>query len=74
MTHPIEISMTAERETPGTWRFRSDEPNAAVLLLYVRKDGFAGAPVPKKIVVTIVADDASVTNSTASDVAASITP
>jgi hypothetical protein len=63
VTDPLEISMTQERETKGTWRFRSEEPDAAVLLLYVRKDGFAGAPVPRKIVVTIAADDVQVETS-----------
>ena len=54
----IEVPMTQEKETLGTFRFRSDEPTAAILILYIRKAGFvAGAPVPKKVVVTIDAPD-----------------
>jgi hypothetical protein len=61
MMRPIEIRATKEKETPGTWRFKADEPNSPIRFVYVRKDAFAGGDVPQKIVVTIEAQSPAVT-------------
>ena len=55
---PIEILMTAKRETRGAWRFEADDPAATVRDVYLRKESFADAEVPQKIVITIEAADA----------------
>lgn len=51
----VEIPMTKEKETSGTWRYKADEAGGPVPLLYVRKDAFVGGALPEKIVVAIVA-------------------
>jgi hypothetical protein len=53
----IEVRLAQGKETKGTFRYETDDPNAAVSTLYIRKSAFAGGSVPKAIVLKIEADD-----------------
>lgn len=50
---PISVTLEKSKETKGTYRFDSSDPNAAITSVYVRKGAFDGAPVPKRIVLTV---------------------
>ena len=49
----LEIPMTKEKETSGTWRFKADEAGGPLPMVYIRKDAFAEGDVPKQIIVTV---------------------
>jgi hypothetical protein len=46
---PIEITLTLGKETKGTYRFETDEPEAPVSTVYVRKSAFPESKPPAKI-------------------------
>jgi hypothetical protein len=50
---PISVSLEKSKETKGTYRFDSPDPNAAITSVYVRKSAFDGSTVPKRIVLTV---------------------
>lgn len=49
----VEFEMTLARETKGTYRYESDEEDAPVTTLYVRKSAFESAAAPDTITLTI---------------------
>lgn len=49
----VEFEMELARETKGTFRYESDEEDAPVTTLYVRKSAFDGAAAPQTITLTI---------------------
>ena len=50
---PISVTSEQSKETKGTCRFDSADPNAAITSVYVRKSAFDGGAVPKRIVLTL---------------------
>jgi hypothetical protein len=50
---PISVTLEKSKETKGTYRFDSPDPNAAITSLYVRKSAFEGSAVPKRIILTV---------------------
>lgn len=50
---PITVTLEQSKETKGTYRFDSPDPNAAITSIYVRKSAFDGGAVPKRLVLTI---------------------
>ncbi len=50
---PITVTLEKGKETKGTYRFDSPDPNASITSIYVRKNAFADGPVPKRIVLTV---------------------
>ena len=50
-TSEIEIAMTYKKSTPGTHVYASDDPDAAVTQLYIRKSGMPTAPKAIKVSV-----------------------
>jgi very-short-patch-repair endonuclease len=50
---PINETLHLRKETKGTFVFESDDPNAAITTLYVRKDVFANRAAPAKISLTV---------------------
>lgn len=50
---PISVTLEKSKETKGTYRFDSPDPNAPITSIYVRKNAFADGPVPKRIVLTV---------------------
>lgn len=50
---PMSVTLEKSKETKGTYRFDSADPNAAITGIYVRKGAFDGGPVPKRIVLTV---------------------
>lgn len=50
----IELTMTVDRETPGTFRFAADTEDASIPTLYIKKAAFGGTkPVSISIVVEV---------------------
>ena len=49
----ISVTLEKSRETKGTYRFDSADPNAPITSLYVRKSAFSDGTVPKRIVLTV---------------------
>ena len=50
---PITVTLEKSKETKGTYRFDSPDPNAAVTSIYVRKAAFDGGAVPRRIVLMV---------------------
>jgi hypothetical protein len=50
---PITVTLEKSKETKGTYRFDSPNPDAAITSVYVRKSAFNGNAVPKRIVLTV---------------------
>jgi hypothetical protein len=50
---PITVTLEKSKETKGTYRFDSPDPNAPITSIYVKKSAFEGAAVPKRIVLTV---------------------
>jgi hypothetical protein len=50
---PITVTLDKGKETKGTYRFDSADPNAPITSIYVRKSAFDGGVVPKRIVLTV---------------------
>ncbi len=50
---PITVTLEKGKETKGTYRFDSPDPNASITSIYVRKSAFDGGAVPKRIVLTV---------------------
>lgn len=48
---PITVTLEKGKETKGTYRFDSSNPDAPITSLDIRKSAFDG-PVPKRIVLT----------------------
>jgi hypothetical protein len=53
----LEVRLVQGKETKGTYRYETADPNAVVSTLYIRKSAFAGGSVPEAIVLKIEADD-----------------
>ncbi|HEX5228767.1 MAG TPA: hypothetical protein VFW44_13705 [Bryobacteraceae bacterium] len=49
----ITVTLDKGKETKGTYRFDSPDPNTPITSIYVRKSAFDGAAVPKRIVLTV---------------------
>ena len=52
----VVVILEQVKETKGTYRFDSPDPDAAVANVYVRKSAFGDAPAPRRI--TLVIEDA----------------
>jgi hypothetical protein len=50
---PITVTLEKSKETKGTYRFDSSDPNAAITSLYVRKSAFADGSVPSRITLSV---------------------
>lgn len=50
---PITVILEKGKETKGTYRFDSSDPNAPITSVYVRKSAFDGGTVPKRIVLSV---------------------
>ncbi len=50
---PISVTLEKSKETKGTYRFDSADPNAPITSVYVRKSAFDSGAVPKRIVLTV---------------------
>jgi len=50
---PISVTLEKSKETKGTYRFDSPDPNAVITSVYVRKSAFDDGAVPKRIVLTV---------------------
>lgn len=50
---PITVTLEKGKETKGTYRFDSPDPNAPITSLYVRKSAFADSAVPARVVLTV---------------------
>ncbi len=50
---PITVTLEKSKETKGTYRFDSPDPNAPITSIYVRKTAFDGGAVPKRVVLTL---------------------
>ncbi len=50
---PITVTLEKSKETKGTYRFDSPDPNAAITSIYVRKSAFDGGKVPPRITLTV---------------------
>ena len=46
---PIHVTLMLGKETKGTYRFESEDQEAAVSTLYIRKETFGGAKPPQSI-------------------------
>ena len=51
-THLV-VTLEQVKETKGTYRFDSPDPDAAVTNVYVRKSAFGDAPAPRRITLVI---------------------
>jgi hypothetical protein len=49
----VVVTLEQGKETKGTFRFDSPDPDAAVTSVYVRKSAFEGGPAPRRITLTI---------------------
>jgi len=49
----ISVTLEKSKETKGTYRFDSSDPNAPITSIYVRKSAFSDGTVPKRIVLTV---------------------
>ncbi|MGC8635079.1 MAG: hypothetical protein ACP5VP_10545 [Candidatus Limnocylindrales bacterium] len=49
----VWVTLEQVKETKGTFRFDSPDPDAAVANLYIRKSAFEGGPAPRRITLTI---------------------
>jgi hypothetical protein len=49
----ISVTLEKSKETKGTYRFDSPDPNAAITSVYVRKSAFEDGVVPKRIELTV---------------------
>ncbi len=49
----ISVTLEKSKETKGTYRFDSADPNAAITSVYVRKSAFDSGAVPKRVVLTV---------------------
>ncbi len=50
---PITVTLEKSKETKGTYRFDSPNPDAAITSVYIRKSAFEGGAVPERIVLTV---------------------
>jgi hypothetical protein len=50
---PISVTLEKTKETKGTYRFDSSNPDAPITSVYVKKGAFDGGAVPKRIVLTV---------------------
>jgi hypothetical protein len=50
---PIKVTLDKSKETKGTYRFDSPNPDAPVTSIYVRKSAFNGGAVPNRILLTV---------------------
>lgn len=55
---PIEIELIQGKETKGTYRYESGDPNAAITTLYIRKEAFSQGAAPRTI--RLVVEEANV--------------
>lgn len=51
---PVVVAMTRVRETKNKVRYESDDPTAAVDIVYVSKSAFADDKYPAKATLTFV--------------------
>jgi hypothetical protein len=49
----VVVILEQVKETKGTFRFDSPDPEAAVPNVYIRKSAFEGGPAPRRITLTI---------------------
>jgi len=49
----VVVSLEQVKETKGTYRFDSPDPDAPVANVYVRKSAFGTGPAPRWITLTI---------------------
>ena len=51
--NPITVTLEKSKETKGTYRFDSPDPNAPITSIYVRKTAFDAGKVPSQITLTV---------------------
>jgi hypothetical protein len=51
--NPITVTLEKSKETKGTYRFDSPDPNAPITSIYVRKSAFESGQVPARITLTV---------------------
>ena len=49
----ISVALEKSKETKGTYRFDSPDPNTLSTSAYMRKSAFDSGAVPKRIVLTV---------------------
>lgn len=49
----VVVTLEQVKETKGTYRFDSPDPEAVVANVYIRKSAFEGGTAPRRITVTI---------------------
>lgn len=49
----IKLMMSLEKETKGTFVYKSDMKDTAISTLYIRKEAFAAIKAPESIEVTV---------------------
>jgi hypothetical protein len=52
----VVVTLEQVKETKGTYRFDSPDPDAAVANVYVRKSAFGAGPAPRRITLVIEED------------------
>jgi hypothetical protein len=52
----VVVILEQVKETKGTYRFDSPDPDAAVANVYVRKSAFGAGPAPRRITLVIEED------------------
>jgi hypothetical protein len=50
---PVTVTLEKSKQTRGTYRFESPDPNAAITSIYVRKTAFDGGAVPTRILLSV---------------------
>jgi hypothetical protein len=55
----LVVTLEQVKETKGTYRFDSPDPEAAVTNVYVRKAAFGATPAPRRITLVIEAAEQS---------------
>ncbi len=53
----IVVTLEQVKETKGTYRFDSPDPDAPVANVYVRKSAFGSEPAPRRITLVIEASN-----------------
>jgi hypothetical protein len=51
--NPITVTLEKSKETKGTYRFDSSDPNAPITSIYIRKTAFDAGKVPPRITLTV---------------------
>lgn len=53
MADAINVTLTFERETKNTFRFRNEDEGSPIGLLYIRRDAFDSEDAPDTVKVSV---------------------